>query len=201
MRLTSFTDYSLRVLIYLGLREDGLATIREISDTYGLSENHLMKIIQTLGKLGYIETVRGRGGGMKLAGKPEEFNLGQIVRQVEPDFAIVDCFNAQRRHECVISPACRLQGVLDKAVKAFLDVLDRYTLDDLLQNPKRLRTLLSIKMPGGCRSVLPGDPADGGTGHRDPEMREGEGNPRQRLPALAIRCGCRHGGRRNMNRE
>jgi Rrf2 family nitric oxide-sensitive transcriptional repressor len=147
MRLTSFTDYSLRVLIYLGLREYGLATIREISDTYGLSENHLMKIIHKLGKLGYIETVRGRGGGMKLAGTPEQINLGQIVRQVEPDFAIVDCFDDRRRDKCAISPACRLQVALDKAVKAFLNVLDGYTLADLLQNPKRLRTLLSIEMP------------------------------------------------------
>ncbi len=149
MRLTSFTDYSLRVLTYLGLREDGLTTIREISDTYGLSENHLMKIIHTLGKLGYIETVRGRGGGMKLAGKPAQINLGRVVRQVEPDFAIVDCFDAQRRHECVINPACRLQPVLEQAMQAFLDVLDKYTLADLLGNPKKLRSLLSIDMVGG----------------------------------------------------
>jgi Rrf2 family nitric oxide-sensitive transcriptional repressor len=149
MRLTSFIDYSLRVLIYLGLREDGLTTIREISETYGLSANHLMKIIHTLGKLGYIETVRGRGGGMKLAGTSEQINLEQIVRQVEPDFAIIDCFDDQRRYKCVISPACRLQVALNKAVKAFLNVLDGYTLADLLQNTKRLGTLLSIEMPGG----------------------------------------------------
>jgi Rrf2 family nitric oxide-sensitive transcriptional repressor len=84
---------------------------------------------------------------MKLAGTPEQINLGQIVRQVEPDFAIVDCFDDHRRDKCAISPACRLQVALDKAVKAFLNVLDGYTLADLLQNPKRLRTLLSIKMP------------------------------------------------------
>ncbi len=149
MRLTSFTDYSLRVLTYLGLQTDRLATIREISDTYGLSENHLMKIIHTLGTLGYIETVRGRGGGMKLAGKPEQINLGRVVRQTEPDFAIVDCFDAQRRDECVINPACRLQQVLEQATQAFLDVLDNYTLADLLRNPKKLRSLLSIDMPGG----------------------------------------------------
>ena len=146
MRLTAYTDYSLRVLIYLGLREDRLATIGEISDTYGLSANHLMKIIHNLGKLGYIETVRGRGGGMRLAGKPEEINLGQLVRQVEPDFAVVECFDPNRRHECVITPACRLQLVFQKAVQAFLDVLDTYTLADLLQNPTRLKNLLNIEM-------------------------------------------------------
>jgi len=91
MRLTAYTDYSLRVLIYLGLQKDRLATISEISNSYGISENHLMKITHNLGKLGYITTVRGRGGGMRLAGKPEEINLGQFARQVEPDFALVDC--------------------------------------------------------------------------------------------------------------
>ncbi len=149
MRLTSFTDYSLRVLTYLGLQEDKLTTIREISDTYGLSENHLMKIIYKLGTLGYVETVRGRGGGIKLAGTPVQINLGRVVRQVEPDFAIVDCFDAQRLHDCVINPACRLQPVLQQAMQAFLDVLDRYTLADLLRSPKKLRSLLTIDIGGG----------------------------------------------------
>ncbi len=146
MRLTAYTDYSLRVLIYLGLRGERLATISEISETYGLSANHLMKIIHNLGKLGYIETVRGRGGGIRLAGDPEEINLGQVVRQMEPDFAVVECRDHNRRRECVITPACRLQLVLDKAVQAFLDVLDNHTLADLLQNQTRLRSLLKIEM-------------------------------------------------------
>jgi Rrf2 family nitric oxide-sensitive transcriptional repressor len=146
MRLTAYTDYSLRVLMYLGLRGERLVTISELSEAYGLSANHLMKIIHNLGKLGYIETVRGRGGGMKLAGAPEEINLGQVVRQMEPDFAIVECFDASQRHDCVISPACRLQLVLDKAVQAFLNVLDNHTLADLLQNRTRLRSLLNIEM-------------------------------------------------------
>src|SRR5574338_229814 len=132
MRLTAYTDYSLRVLIYLGLRGERLATISELSETYGLSANHLMKIIHNLGKLGYIETVRGRGGGMKLAGNPEEINLGQVVRQMESDFAIAECFDPGRRADCVITPACRLQVILGKAVEAFLDVLDNHTLADLL---------------------------------------------------------------------
>ncbi len=146
MKLTAYTDYSLRVLIYLGLRGEGLATIGELSEAYGLSANHLMKIIHNLGKLGYIETVRGRGGGMRLAGAPEEINLGQVVRQMEPDFAVAECFHPDRRGECVITPACRLQLVLEKAVQAFLDVLDNHTLADVLQNRTRLRSLLSIEM-------------------------------------------------------
>lgn len=146
MRLTAYTDYSLRVLIYLGLRGERLVTISEISETYGISANHLMKIIHNLGKLGYIETVRGRGGGMRLAGNPEELNLGQMVRHIEPDFAIAECFDPNHRADCVITPACRLQLVLGKAVQAFLDVLDNHTLADLLQKRTRLRSLLNIEM-------------------------------------------------------
>ena len=149
MRLTSFTDYSLRVLTYLGLREDRLTTIREISGTFGVSENHLMKVIYKLGKLGYIETVRGRGGGMRLAGNPAEINLGTVVRQVEPDFTIVDCFEAGRRDDCVIHPACRLQTLLGKALGAFLGVLDKHSLADILKNPKKLNSLLGIELSGG----------------------------------------------------
>lgn len=144
MRLTAYTDYSLRVLTYLGLKGDRLSTIGEISDTYGLSANHLMKIIHNLGKLGYVETVRGRGGGIRLAGRPQEINLGQLVRQVEPDFEIAECFDDSRRDNCVIAPACRTQWILEKAVQAFMDVLDAYTLADLLQNSTRLSALLSI---------------------------------------------------------
>ncbi len=147
MRLTTYTDYSLRVLIYLGLQEHRLATIGEISESYGISANHLMKVIHNLGKLGYIDTIRGRAGGIRLAGKPKEINLGQVVRQVEPDFAIVDCFDQQPHSECIISPACRLQLVFGKAFQSFLDVLDKHTLADLVQNPTRLRSLLHIEAP------------------------------------------------------
>ncbi|MCC6362504.1 MAG: Rrf2 family transcriptional regulator [Bryobacterales bacterium] len=146
MKLTAYTDYSLRVLMYLGLRGERLATISELSETYGLSANHLMKIIHNLGKLGYIETVRGRGGGMKLAGTPEEINLGQVIRQMEPDFAITECFDTEHPSGCVIMPACRLQLILGKAVEAFLDVLDNHTLADLLQSRTRLKSLLNIEM-------------------------------------------------------
>ncbi|MCC7499797.1 MAG: Rrf2 family transcriptional regulator [Bryobacterales bacterium] len=145
MRLTAYTDYSLRVLMYLALNGDRLATISELSETYGLSANHLMKIIHNLGKLGYIETVRGRGGGMRLAGIPEEINLGQVIRHMEPDFAVAECADTRRPTECVIAPACRLQSILEKAVQAFLGVLDNHTLADLLQSRTRLMTLLNIE--------------------------------------------------------
>lgn len=145
MRLTAYTDYTLRVLMYLGLKNGRLATIREISDAYGISANHLMKIIHNLGKLGYISTVRGRGGGLRLAGEPAEINLGQLVRRVEPDFDVAECFEERRRKECILDSGCRLQVVLDQAVRAFLGVLDQYTLADLLQESTRLRSLLGVK--------------------------------------------------------
>ena len=151
MRFTTYTDYRLRVLMHLGLQQNRLATIPEIADAYSISANHLMKIIHHLGKLGYIETTRGRGGGLKLAGRPEEINLGELVRQVESDFAIVDCFDSSRPVTCAIAPACRLQLVLEKALQAFLEVLDGYTLADLLQSPTRLRSLLKIE-PAGAKA-------------------------------------------------
>ncbi len=144
MRLTTYTDYGLRVLMYLGLREERLATINEISAAYAISANHLMKVTHNLGKLGYIKTVRGRGGGMRLAGRPEEVNLGQLVRKLEPDFAIVECFDPAHSTDCIIAPACRLQLVFDKAARAFLEVLDQHTLADLLQDSTRLKSLLGI---------------------------------------------------------
>ncbi|MCC6344472.1 MAG: Rrf2 family transcriptional regulator [Bryobacterales bacterium] len=146
MKLTAYTDYSLRVLMYLGLRGERLTTISELSGTYGLSANHLMKIIHNLGKLGYIETVRGRGGGMKLAGAPEEINLGQVIRQMEQDFAVAECLDPDNPSACIIMPACRLQLILGKAVEAFLDVLDNHTLADLLQSRTRLKSLLKIEL-------------------------------------------------------
>jgi len=151
MRLTSFTDYSLRVLIYLGLHEAKLVTIRQVSDAFGISENHLMKVIYKLSTLGYVESVRGRGGGIRLAGTPEETRLGHLVRQVEPDFTIVECFDGQHRQECVIDSSCHLRAVLGKALDAFLAELDRHTLADLLRNPNKLRSLLRIGATGKAR--------------------------------------------------
>lgn len=156
MRLTVYTDYSLRVLTYLGLRADRLCTIGEIADAYGISHNHLMKVVHQLGRFGFVETVRGRSGGLRLARAPEAIRVGDVVRRMEDDFEIVACFaggssggngggnggssgGENRPHGgCVIAPSCRLAGVLDEALHAFLAVLDRYTLADLLASPARL---------------------------------------------------------------
>jgi len=142
MRLTMYTDYSLRVLIYLGTKDnDKLTTIQEISDAYHISKNHLMKVTFELGKAGFIETVRGRGGGIRLADRPENINVGAVVRQMEEDFHLVECFNPEG-NTCPISPICGLRGVLGKALNAYLAVLDEYTLQDLLFNKEGLRDLL-----------------------------------------------------------
>jgi Rrf2 family nitric oxide-sensitive transcriptional repressor len=144
MRLTSYTDYSLRILIYLGLcGPEELSTIEQISGAYGISANHLMKVVNRLGKLGYVETVRGRGGGLRLGLPPVEINIGQVVRQMEPDLAMVECFDREKGR-CAIKPACRLKSVLEKALDGFLDVLDDYTLADLLINPAPLRELVHL---------------------------------------------------------
>ena len=133
MRLTIFTDYTLRVLIYLGAhqRDDRLATIGDIAVAYGISDNHLMKIVYHLAKQGYVETTRGKGGGMRLARAPEKINIGDIVRGAEEDLALVECFR-RGNPECPIAPACALQGILGRALSAFFEVLDGKTLADLL---------------------------------------------------------------------
>ncbi|WP_077210675.1 Rrf2 family transcriptional regulator [Bacillus dakarensis] len=141
MRLTNYTDYSLRVLIFLALKKDGeLSTIKEIAETYDISKNHLMKIIHHLGQLGYIETIRGRNGGMKLAKKPKDINIGEVVSKTEEDFHIVDCFQ-QGGGYCAISPSCKLKHALNQALHAFLAVLNEYTLADFVDNKDELYNL------------------------------------------------------------
>jgi len=145
VRLTVYTDYSLRTLLYLALRDsDYLATIQEIADTYNISKNHLMKVTYDLGKLGYIETIRGRGGGIRLAVDPSSITIGQVVRQTEDDFNIVECFNHEQ-NLCIISPACKLKHILYEAMQAYLNVLDQYTLADVAQNKDELLELLKLK--------------------------------------------------------
>jgi len=146
LRLTLYTDYSLRVLIYLGLKGDGqLSTIQEIADRYNISKNHLMKVTYDLGQLGLIETIRGRGGGIRLKVDPKDINIGKLVRHTEEDFHIVDCFNSENPL-CIISPSCQLKHVLYEALQAFLNVLDRYTLADFLHSKEELSNLLQIKL-------------------------------------------------------
>ncbi len=131
MRLTTYTDYALRVLMYLGLRGGDLSTIQEIAEQYGISKNHLMKLVHVLGQLGYVETIRGKKGGLRLARRPDEITVGEIVRQLEPDLALVECFKSVGA-ECRIVKDCILQHVLGEALDRFLETLDRYTLSDLL---------------------------------------------------------------------
>ena len=141
MQLTAYTDYALRVLIFLAVHEDRLVTIAEMAGTYHISKNHLMKIVHQLGKEGFIKTVRGRGGGLKLGSSPECLKLGDIVRRTEPHFHVVECFD-QPTNRCPISPACGLAGVLADARDAFLAVLDRYSLADIVQERSALIRLL-----------------------------------------------------------
>lgn len=146
MRLTQYTDFSLRVLIYLGLHDDRRCTIREISDAYRISRNHLMKVVQQLAAEGFIDSVRGVGGGLTLSADANDLNVGRIVRAMEPDLGLVECLRPG--NECVITPACELAGMLVDARKAFLDVLDGYTLGDILAPPRRreLSRLLDIRV-------------------------------------------------------
>jgi Rrf2 family nitric oxide-sensitive transcriptional repressor len=132
MQLTRFTDYSLRVLMHLAYRKGELCTIGEIATSHSISENHLMKVVHQLARLGYVETLRGKGGGMRLARPPEKIRVGAVVRDVEETLAPVECLDEGRHSACRLLPACRLQSVLRDAQHAFLQHLDGYTLRDLL---------------------------------------------------------------------
>lgn len=144
MRLTLYTDYSLRVLVFLATKPtEELSNIKEIAETYNISKNHLMKVTYELGKMNIIETVRGRNGGIRLAIAPDKINIGEVVRQTEEDFHIVECFD-EERNQCIISPACGLKHVLNKALQAYLAVLDEYTLADLVKNQSALLSYFSI---------------------------------------------------------
>lgn len=144
VRLTVYTDYSLRTLLYLGVRgQDHLATIQEIADAYQISKNHLMKVTYDLGQHGYIETIRGRGGGIRLAMDPKDINIGEVVRKTEEDFHIVECFNPES-NLCKISAECQLKFALNQALKAYFAVLDSYTLADVLASKDALTELFGI---------------------------------------------------------
>ncbi|QGZ61591.1 Rrf2 family transcriptional regulator [Paraburkholderia acidisoli] len=146
MRLTDYTDYSLRVMLYLALRRDSLATIQEISDAYGISKNHLMKVVQRLGELGWVETIRGRNGGLRIAASSLGLTVGAVVRETESDFALVSCFpdeNGERR-TCVIEPQCRLKHALAAARDAFLAELERHTIGEIAQPASELTALLGL---------------------------------------------------------
>ena len=148
MRLTMYTDYSLRVMMSLAAAPERTRTIQEIADGYGISKNHLMKVAYELGQAGLVETVRGRGGGLRLARPAAGIRLGELVRECERDFAMVECFDREK-DQCVLTPACRLKRALAEALEAYFEALDRYTLADLVQQKGVLLKLLSFEEAGG----------------------------------------------------
>ncbi len=143
MRLTSFTDYTLRVLMYLALEPERLATIPEIARAYAISENHLMKVVHQLAKSGVVESVRGKGGGIRLALPASEIHLGAVIKQAEGDAPIVECLGLEP--QCNLTPACKLKGVLYEAFTALYQSLDRYTLADMLTQRKTIARLVSFE--------------------------------------------------------
>lgn len=131
MRLTSYTDYTLRTLMYLGMNRDRLVTIQDIAVLHDISKNHLMKVVHQLGLSGIVETVRGRNGGLKLKREPADINIGMVVANTETDFFMAECFDPST-NSCVYSPSCILKGVLSDATEAYLAVLNKVTLADLI---------------------------------------------------------------------
>ena len=141
MRLTRYTDYAMRVMIHLGAHDGELVSIADIARAYDISHANLMKVVQDLGGAGYVETVRGRHGGVRLARPAEAINLGELVRHTEAGFELADCGS------CLIAPACGLRCILAEATAAFLAVLDRYTIADLIGRRSALRELFGIAPP------------------------------------------------------
>jgi Rrf2 family nitric oxide-sensitive transcriptional repressor len=144
MRLTSFTDYSLRVLIYLAAQPERRATIAEIARAFSISESHLTKVVHFLGKAGWLTNVRGKGGGLDLARPPQQICVGEVVRQTEGADVPAECFDTEH-NDCSITRICRLRGVLRQAVDAFYAVLDQYTLLDLVHNKAALSKVLLMR--------------------------------------------------------
>lgn len=151
MRLTQWTDFTLRVLMYCAACEGRAqpVTISEVAESYGISRSHLTKIVQELSAIGLLETMRGRGGGMRLMKPAKEINIGAVVRSTETDFTVVECFDPEN-NQCRLSSHCRLQGVLGQAMQSFFAVLDALTLEDLMAPSAQQR-------PGTIR-LVPGLP-------------------------------------------
>jgi Rrf2 family nitric oxide-sensitive transcriptional repressor len=152
MHLTRFTDYSFRTLIYLGVHGDALASIAEIATAYEVSEHHMTKVVLNLGRAGFVQTVRGRSGGLRLAMAPSQIRLGDVVRQTEEELAVVECLSTG---QCPIRGPCRLEHVLNEATEAFLAVLDRYTLADLVgKTGPGLARRLGLPPPGKVGALV-----------------------------------------------
>lgn len=152
MRLTTLTDYALRLLMYLAQRPERLCTIAEVAGSYGVSEAHMMKVTHQLGLAGWIETVRGKGGGMRLAHAPQDISLGAVVRSIEPDFFMVECFSAG--NACVLTDNCKLTGVIEGALRSFLEHLNRSSLADILPTPNALAPMHVIRLTQPVREPV-----------------------------------------------
>lgn len=152
MRLTAYTDYSLRTLIYLAMNRERLVTVQQIADDHDIAKNHLTKVVHQLGTLGYIETIRGRNGGLRLGGEPAGIVIGDVVRHTETDFYMASCFDAASKG-CMYAGACSLKGVLGTATAAFLEVLDGVTLEDMLIKEERKRGAARAPAKGGAGTV------------------------------------------------
>lgn len=145
MRLTSYTDYALRTLIHLATSREQLVTIQDIADLHGISKNHLTKVVHQLGRIGLVETVRGRNGGLRLGREPADINIGKVVRQTETDFYMAECFERDNKN-CKYSSACLLKNVLSAATVAYLQVIDGVTLEDLIKkNSHRVTSSEAVK--------------------------------------------------------
>ena len=153
MNITRFTDYSLRVLIYLSLHKEELVTIKEVAESYGISKNHLMKVVQELSLKGYIISIRGKNGGIKLGKAPSQINVGELVRMNEQGSTLVECLGED--NQCVITPACQLKHMLAEAMESFFLSLEKYTLADLVKDPEKeqLMEIFAIELTKG--SVTP----------------------------------------------
>jgi Rrf2 family nitric oxide-sensitive transcriptional repressor len=153
MRLTTFSDYAIRVLMFAAAAGERLVTVEETAKAYGISRAHLMKVVNILTREGYLTGVRGRSGGFRLARPPQEINLGALLRATEPDFALVECFAPGNR--CVVTRRCKLPNVLNAALNAFIATLDKHSLADLLLTeqdflpPQDLAPRRGPAMPGG----------------------------------------------------
>lgn len=143
MHLTQYTDFALRALIALAVSPDERSTVSQISSAYGISRHHLVKVAGRLAELGYIESTRGKGGGIRLARRPQRIGMGEVVRDMEAELGVVECLT-EGGGTCVIAPACRLKSMLHEATKRFLEELDQYTLADVLKARAPLSRLLGI---------------------------------------------------------
>ena len=142
MQLTYYTDYSLRVLMYLAIHRERMVNIAEVAERYGISRNHLVKVVHNLARAGFITSYRGKGGGIRLARDPERINIGAVVRYTEGPSKPVECFDAARNH-CVLANVCGLAPVVAEACESFFATLERYTLRDLLKSRARLARILT----------------------------------------------------------